>query len=168
MCNNTFEGKNGFEIPDGFYGNAFAYTTVLSKAGQLCRSPLGHALELVKKAKAMMSKEYMHSTADLLATKGRPRHTTVWNFLVADASRVELEQIDFGWGKPVYAGVAYAFPLLSIYVRYENTKGEVGVMVPVWLPPVAMSKLRKEVIRMIGGPDEEFADSNLGAMASKL
>lgn len=140
---------------------------MLSRAGKLCKNPLGYSLELVKMAKATMSKEYIQSAADLLVTRGRPRYTTVWNLLVSDASRAGLDQIDFGWGKPVYGGAACAMPLISIYGRYKNKRGEVGVVVPIWLPLVAMSRLREELIRMTGGPIEDFENSNC-VMASRL
>lgn len=129
---------------------------MLSAAGLLCKSPLKYAVQLVKRAKAMMSKEYIQSSADILVSKGRPRHTTAWNLVVGDASRVGFDQIDFGWGKPVYGGIACAFPLLSIFGRCKNMRDEVGVVVPIWLPLGAMRKLRKELLRMTGGPTEDF------------
>ncbi|TQD98871.1 hypothetical protein C1H46_015514 [Malus baccata] len=44
-------------LPLRYYGNAFAFPAVVSKAEPLCKNPLGYALELVTKAKATMNEE---------------------------------------------------------------------------------------------------------------
>ncbi|KAI7729765.1 hypothetical protein M8C21_003071 [Ambrosia artemisiifolia] len=53
-------------IPIGYYGNAFGYPAAISKARDICNKPLGHALELVMKAKSEVTEEYMRSIADLM------------------------------------------------------------------------------------------------------
>ncbi|XP_039169248.1 alcohol acyltransferase 17-like [Eucalyptus grandis] len=108
-CMINTRGKQGLGVPHGYYGN----TSVL----------LGYAVGLVKKAKEMVSEEYVRSSIDVLVLKGRPKYTTVWNYVVADATKVGLEEADFGWGKPAYGGVAGAFPLISFYVKYRTRKG---------------------------------------------
>ena len=82
------------QVPNGYYGNAFAFPTVLSKVELLCKNPLGYALELVKKTKAEMSEEYLRSVADLMVIKGRPSYVTAGNFLVADTTQVGFSGID--------------------------------------------------------------------------
>ncbi|KAK9270638.1 hypothetical protein L1049_026220 [Liquidambar formosana] len=54
-------GKDGLQMPLGYYGNAFVFPAVLSKAEMLCKNPLGYAGELVREAKAQMSEEYTGS-----------------------------------------------------------------------------------------------------------
>ncbi|KAI6706870.1 hypothetical protein NL676_009832 [Syzygium grande] len=125
-CTINARGKRGLGVPSGYYGNTSVYATVLSKAGRLCSSPLGYAVDLVRKAKGMVSEEYVRSSIDTLVIKGRPKYTTVWNYVVADSTKVGFEEVDFGWGKPAYGGVAGAFPLISFYVKYKTRKGEEG------------------------------------------
>ncbi|KAI3743413.1 hypothetical protein L1987_61122 [Smallanthus sonchifolius] len=57
-------------IPVGYYGNVIGYPAAISKARHLCNKPLGHALELVMKAKSEVTEEYMRSIADLMFSDG--------------------------------------------------------------------------------------------------
>ncbi|KAH9741650.1 Hydroxycinnamoyltransferase13 [Citrus sinensis] len=73
------------DIPPGYYGNAFTFSAVCSKAEQLCKNPIGYAVELVKKAKAQMNEEYIRSAGDLMVIKGRRiKFSTRGNFIVSD------------------------------------------------------------------------------------
>uniref|UniRef100_A0A2N9HR89 Benzyl alcohol O-benzoyltransferase n=1 Tax=Fagus sylvatica TaxID=28930 RepID=A0A2N9HR89_FAGSY len=59
-------------LPIGYYGNAFAISAAVTTTQKLCENSLGYALELVKKAKNEVTKEYMQSLADLMAAYGGP------------------------------------------------------------------------------------------------
>ncbi|XP_039169250.1 alcohol acyl transferase 1 allele GSd [Eucalyptus grandis] len=109
----------GLDVPRGYYGSTSVKATVLSKAGHLCTSPLGYAVELVRKAKEKVSEEYIRFSIDASVVKGGPKHTTIWDYVVADTTKVGFEAVDFEWGKPVYASVAGAIPLTIIYVKYK-------------------------------------------------
>ncbi|KAK1426090.1 hypothetical protein QVD17_14758 [Tagetes erecta] len=134
-------------IPIGYYGNAFAYPAAISKARDVCNKPFGHSLELVMKAKSEVTEEYMRSVADLMVIKGRPNFTTVGSYIVSDVSRFGFLDIDFGWGKAVYAGPD--FHVASFFTRYINHKGESEIVVPIWLPGVAMKRFVKELDNII-------------------
>ncbi|KAK1411835.1 hypothetical protein QVD17_32623 [Tagetes erecta] len=142
-------------LPVGYYGNAIGFPTAISTAQDMCDKPLGHTLELVKKAKSTVSEEYMRSVIDLMVTKGRPHFTTTRTYIVTDLTRASgLSEIDFGWGKPVYAGPSKAgdgdIPYVSsFYVRFINHKGESGIVVPIWLPSIAMKRFVKELNTML-------------------
>ncbi|KAH7560716.1 hypothetical protein JRO89_XS10G0081000 [Xanthoceras sorbifolium] len=87
------EKNYNMDLPPGYYGNAFAYPAVCTKAHILCENPLGYAVELVKETKAKMSEEYIRSMADLLVIRGRPRLIFKGNFIVSDNSRISLEKL---------------------------------------------------------------------------
>ncbi|KAM0065573.1 putative benzyl alcohol O-benzoyltransferase [Helianthus debilis subsp. tardiflorus] len=139
-------------IPVGYYGNVICSPAAISKARDLCNKPLGHALELVKKAKSEVSEEYVRSVADLMATKGRPSSST-GSYIVSDLTRTSLLELDFGWGKAVYAGPD--LPVAGFYTRYINHKGESIIVVPVQLPGKAMKRFAEELDYMLAADDRD-------------
>jgi hypothetical protein len=140
-------GRQGLKVPSGYYGNAFAYPTAISKAGLLCQSPVGYALELVTRLKTQMNEEYIKSAADLMVLKGRPHYTTVWSFLIADVTRLGLGDTDFGWRKAVYGGLIGARPCASYHVSgFKNGYGEEGILVPMLLPLPIMNRFQQELL----------------------
>ncbi|KAH6799370.1 HXXXD-type acyl-transferase family protein [Perilla frutescens var. frutescens] len=147
-------------IPEGYYGNAFAFPVAISTAGDLSKNPLHYALELVRKAKADVTEEYMKSLADLMVIRGRPHFTVVRSYLVSDVTHAGFGQVDFGWGNPAYGGPAKggvgAIPgVASFYIPFKNNKGENGIVVPICLPADAMEVFVKELesILKTGGGD---------------
>ncbi|VAH83786.1 hypothetical protein VPH35_054853 [Triticum aestivum] len=118
-------GHAGTPLPEGFYGNAFAYSTAATTAGELCGGGLGHTLELVKKAKSAVTYDYLLSVADLMS-------------------------VDFGWGEAVYGGPAKGgegpIPGVANYFLWsKNGKGEEGTLVPISLPKNVMERFQLEV-----------------------
>nr|CAD1824911.1 unnamed protein product [Ananas comosus var. bracteatus] len=91
-------------LPPGFYGNAFAFTVASSAAAKLCEQPLGYALELVKKAKAKATDEFMQSAVDYLVSNGRPHFAVAKTYIVSDVTRAGFEDVDFGLGRGCMAG----------------------------------------------------------------
>ncbi|XP_048319554.1 alcohol acyl transferase 1 allele RGa-like [Ziziphus jujuba] len=139
------KSTKGLNLPVGYYGNAFVYPSAVSKAGVLCKKPLGYAVELVKKAKSEMDEEYIRSFADLLVIRGRHRFKITKGYLVvSDVTSAGLDKIDFGWGLPEHAGPAIGFPLISFFMKYK-VGGEDGVVIPIWLPLFAVERFRQEV-----------------------
>ncbi|XP_028800876.1 benzyl alcohol O-benzoyltransferase-like [Neltuma alba] len=154
-CVSNIRGKsNPPLLPPGYYGNAFVYPAAVTTAGKLCENPLGYALELVKKAKAEATAEYIQSVADLMVIKGRPGLTMRGTWSASDISRVRFRDVDFGWGKAVYAGPpttgAGDFQGVSYYVGYQNGKGEECIVVPCSLPLNAMKRFIQEVDQLLG------------------
>nr|CAN69948.1 hypothetical protein VITISV_009219 [Vitis vinifera] len=147
-CLINMRGKRGFDLPPGYYGNAFVYPASITKAGMLCKNPLEYAIRLLKKAKAEMSQEYVKSVADLMVIKGRPSFTQPGNYLISDLTRAGFGEIDFGWGKPVYGGIARALSNISFCMRFRNSKGEEGNVIPICLPPPVMERFEEELKRM--------------------
>ncbi|KAJ6884254.1 hypothetical protein NC652_031297 [Populus alba x Populus x berolinensis] len=66
---------------------------------ELSRKPIGYALELVRKAKADMTEEYLRSTASFDSEQGKASFTVPGTYIVSDLRRAGLEKVDFGMGK---------------------------------------------------------------------
>ncbi|KAG6605171.1 Benzyl alcohol O-benzoyltransferase, partial [Cucurbita argyrosperma subsp. sororia] len=156
LCIVNSRSKFNPPLPLGYYGNAFAFPVALTTAGKLCQNPVGYALELVRKAKADVTEEYMKSVADLMVTKGRPHFTVVRSYLVSDVTRAGFGDVDFGWGKAAYGGPAKggvgAIPgVASFYIPFKNKMGEKGVLVPLCLPAPAMERFVEELDGLLKG-----------------
>nr|TKS09234.1 hypothetical protein D5086_0000095290 [Populus alba] len=131
-------------LPRGYYGNCIAYSVAMATAGEISRNSLGFTLELVRKAKANVTEEYMRSVADLLVIKGRPWYTMVRSYLVSDVTRAMFAEMNLGWGKPKYGGPAKG-NVASFQIPYRTKKGEDGVLVTLCLPTPAMERFVKEL-----------------------
>ncbi|KAF7110372.1 hypothetical protein CFC21_110488 [Triticum aestivum] len=143
-------GRRDVPLPEGFYGNAFAYSVAVTTAGELCAGGLGYALELVKKAKSAVTYDYLLSVADLMVLRGRPLFALSRTYIVSDVSHAGFKSVDFGWGEAVYGGPAKGgegpIPGVTNYFsRSKNGKGEEGTVVPISLPKDAMDKFHLEV-----------------------
>ncbi|KAH7842306.1 hypothetical protein Vadar_003818 [Vaccinium darrowii] len=111
-------------LPIRYYGNAMATPVAITTASKLCQNPLGCALQLVRKAKADVTEEYMRSVADLMVIKGRPFFSLVRSYLVSDLTHAYFRDVDFGWGKAAYGGPANGEVAGSFYIPFTNKKGE--------------------------------------------
>nr|XP_043630904.1 benzyl alcohol O-benzoyltransferase-like [Erigeron canadensis] len=146
-------------LPKGYYGNCIAITVAISTVFELLNKPFSHTLEIVMKAKTCVNEEYMRSLADMLVIKGRPNVTIFQNniFFVNDLTLARFDVVDFGWGKPKYGGPGTTGPLDSgFYFPYTNAKGEYGIVVPIYLPSVAMENFVKEMNKMLADRDNNL------------
>ncbi|TVU05126.1 hypothetical protein EJB05_48277, partial [Eragrostis curvula] len=126
-------------FPDGYYGNTIVLPMAISPAGELCARPLGYG--------------YARSVADLMALCGRPplalgRH----GFILSDLTKLGFGDLDYGWGRPVYAPAAKAVDVLSFLGPLKNAKGVDGVVVPMCLPGPAMDRFVEEMAKLAGAP----------------
>ncbi|XBH94283.1 hypothetical protein VPH35_085094 [Triticum aestivum] len=124
-------------IPVGYYGNAFAFPVAISTAGDLCTNPVSYAVELMMKTKREVDVEYVRSVARLMAG---------------------FRDVDFGWGTPVYAGLAKGgirdIPgVASSLIAVKNANGEEGLAAPMCLPRPVMAKFVEEMRRLMRPAD---------------
>ncbi|XP_054818429.1 benzyl alcohol O-benzoyltransferase-like isoform X2 [Prosopis cineraria] len=155
-------GLNRPLLPKGYYGNATVFPTAISTVGKLCESPLGYALELVRKAKAEVNDEYFHSVADLIATREPTCSGTMLSCMVSDFMALGFRNVDFGWGKAAYAGPAKTLDTFlgqMFYVGHTNSKGEEGRMVTVCLPLECMERFAKELDLLLNGVQWQIQES---------
>ncbi|XP_057966521.1 methanol O-anthraniloyltransferase-like [Malania oleifera] len=141
-------GKGLIDVPTGYYGNAFVYPAVVSTTQLLCENPLEFAVELVKKVKTQVSEEYVRSVVDLMVMKGRPMYTMESMYMISDTRFLGLEEVDLGWGKPIYSGPAKAVSTTSFCVGFKNSKGEKGIVVSICLPLEVMNRFQEELKKM--------------------
>ncbi|KAJ4825687.1 hypothetical protein Tsubulata_041412, partial [Turnera subulata] len=138
-------------LPQGYYGNAFAFPAAVTTAGKLYQDhpSLGYALELVRNAKAQLTQDYMRSVAALMAARGDSLARPKRSYIVSDIRHVGFQDVDFGWGKAAFCGVARAgaedYPDVTYVMSFTNKKGETGIVVPLCLPALAMHRFEKEL-----------------------
>ncbi|CAN0841308.1 Benzyl alcohol O-benzoyltransferase [Linum grandiflorum] len=138
-------------LPKGYYGNALAYPTAVATAGDLCRNPLGHVANLVKKAKSEVTVEYMRSVADFNVVTGRCRKfTAVRSYEVSDLTRAGLGEVELGWGKPAYGGpIRGCTHKSSKLLSSIDHHGVEGILLPMVLPIQAMEIFDQELKKML-------------------
>ncbi|KAM7507329.1 hypothetical protein LguiA_017782 [Lonicera macranthoides] len=156
LCHVNARSILDMSLPAGYYGNAFVFPAAISTVKNLSQNSLGYALELVMKAKSSVTTEYVRSVADLMVTRGRPPLQAAGSWLVSDFTRVGLRDVDFGWGKAVYGGMATGrvgdIPgLFNLFVPFRDNKGENVVVVPLCLPAAAMERFVKVLGSMLVG-----------------
>ncbi|CAN0896495.1 Benzyl alcohol O-benzoyltransferase [Linum grandiflorum] len=136
-------------LPGGYYGNAMAFPAVTARAGELCRNPLGYALDLARKAK---SAHHMNSVADMALFA----MTSKWTFMVSDVTWAGFSSVDFGWGEAVYAGPGEANVgpiggVANFCVPGKNKEGEDGIVLAISLPAEAMERFEQELESLFKG-----------------
>ncbi|EYU41399.1 hypothetical protein ABFS82_11G106400 [Erythranthe guttata] len=113
----------------------------------LSKNPYHYALELLRKAK-------LEAMADPMIIERLSRFSFVGGYVVSNARHLGFEDVDFGWGKAVYGGVAkenigFVPELLSVYMPYKNNKGDNGIVVSICLPENAMDVFTKELEMLV-------------------
>ncbi|OMO57439.1 Transferase [Corchorus capsularis] len=156
MCIVNVRSKFNPPLPSGYYGNAFVFPVAKTTAGQLCRNPLEYAVELVKEAKASVTGEYVKSVASLMVINvKRLKFPMRGSYLISDVRHMGFRDLDFGWGKAEFGGLAKAIGPISFIISAKDKKGEVGALVPVCLPAPAMERFAKELEKMLMHPTYE-------------
>ncbi|KAG9453478.1 hypothetical protein H6P81_006382 [Aristolochia fimbriata] len=150
----TGRGNSQCPLAAGYYGNAFAFPGVVTPVEELCKNPLGYAVELIKKTKSAINNigDYLQSLSDFMTLNNRPPFPlTRTTYIVSDNSRIGWTELNFGWGKPVFAGPAEATSLgdvpgaITFYVRSRNMEGEEGILAPMRLPKLCMERFVREL-----------------------
>ncbi|KAK1386814.1 hypothetical protein POM88_014992 [Heracleum sosnowskyi] len=112
-------------IPVGYYGNAFVLPGVIS------------------------TRNTMRSFIDITVMKGRALISTEWTYIVDDLTQLGLWDTNYGWGKPIYGGMAYSEVdptpgTGNFFLRIRKKDGDEDVIVaPMCLPAGAMERFEK-------------------------
>ncbi|XP_011035903.1 PREDICTED: taxadien-5-alpha-ol O-acetyltransferase-like [Populus euphratica] len=90
-------------VPSGYYGNAFVLGCAQTSVKDLAEKGLGYAAMLIKRAKERVDNEHVRSVIELVS-QARACPDSVGVLIMSQWSRLGLERVDFGMGKPVHVG----------------------------------------------------------------
>ncbi|KAK4433314.1 Omega-hydroxypalmitate O-feruloyl transferase [Sesamum alatum] len=90
-------------LPSGYYGNAFVLGCVQTCVRDLTAKGLGYVTELVRRAKERVGDEYVKEVVELVSSS-RTSVNSTGVLIMTQWSRMGLESVDFGMGRPVQMG----------------------------------------------------------------
>ncbi|XP_010254732.1 PREDICTED: omega-hydroxypalmitate O-feruloyl transferase-like [Nelumbo nucifera] len=133
---NVRKTLNNPQLPQGYYGNGFVLACAETTVKELLGANLHHGVKLVQQAKAALTDEYVRSMIDLLEER-RLKPDLSASLVISPWSRLGLEDLDFGEGKPLHMG-----PLASeIYCLFLPVVGDINsVRVLVSVPESIVDK----------------------------
>ncbi|KAF8009722.1 hypothetical protein BT93_J0649 [Corymbia citriodora subsp. variegata] len=116
-------------LPSGYYGNAFVLACSQATAKDLTEKGLGFATALVKRAKDRVDDEYVRTVVETVS-ESRACPDSVGVLIVSQWSRLGLDRVDFGMGRPVGVGPVccdrYCL-LLPVHDRSDAVKSMVAL-----------------------------------------
>ncbi|KAJ8764153.1 hypothetical protein K2173_005066 [Erythroxylum novogranatense] len=90
-------------LPSGYYGNAFVLGCAQASVKDLSEKGLGYASLLIKNAKDRVNNDYVRSVVQSVSLS-RASPDSVGVLIMSQWSRLGLEMVDFGMGRPVHVG----------------------------------------------------------------
>ncbi|KAG2549608.1 acyl transferase 1-like [Panicum virgatum] len=154
-------------IPRGYYGNAHFSPIVEATVAELCSQPLAHTVELVRKTKLSVTKEFMKSMVHTIALKRQwppPMMDKIYE--VSDTKWIATNVTRFGWAELVGGGIPLAGDLTSKlgsdHMRCKNEDDEYSTIVSMLLPKPAMERFKNEMSVWLNKHD----DKNLVILSS--
>ncbi|KAH1032890.1 hypothetical protein J1N35_045064 [Gossypium stocksii] len=124
LCAVNARSKFNPSLPSGYYGNVFFFPAAITTVKSLREKSLGYAVELIKQAKASVTEEYVKSVAALMVARGKRIHfpNVIGTYIISDLTKAGVEDIDFGWGKAMFAGPSIAVGVISFLMPTKNKK----------------------------------------------
>ncbi|KAK4273723.1 hypothetical protein QN277_017062 [Acacia crassicarpa] len=116
-------------IPEGYYGNAFVLGCAQSSTKELVQNGLGYGSGLVRSAKERVDNEYVREVIERVS-ESRASPDSVGVLILSQWSRLGLERVDFGAGRPVHVG-PICCDRYCLFVPVNNERDAVKVMVAV-------------------------------------
>ncbi|KDP44731.1 hypothetical protein JCGZ_01231 [Jatropha curcas] len=90
-------------LPGGYYGNGFVLGCAQTSVKDLTEKGLGYAAGLIQKAKERVDNEHVRSVIESVSQSGACPDS-VGVLIMSQWSRLGLERVDFGLGRPVHVG----------------------------------------------------------------
>ncbi|KAH6755850.1 HXXXD-type acyl-transferase family protein [Perilla frutescens var. hirtella] len=142
------------EMPRGYYGNGFVLACAEAKVKELVALNLHHGVKLVQHAKSTITNEYVRSMIDLL-DDGNVTTDLSSSLVISQWSKLGLEELNFGEGKPLHMGPLYS----DIYCLFLPVAGEFdAVKVLVSMPESVVDKFEFYMTQL----DDEINVENNG------
>ncbi|ESW08634.1 hypothetical protein PHAVU_009G061200 [Phaseolus vulgaris] len=132
------------ELPQGYYGNGFLLACAESSVEELVEGNLRQGVKVVQEAKARLKEEeYVRSMVDLLEDKTVKTDLST-SLVISQWSRLGLEEVDFGEGKPLHMG-----PLTSdIYCLFLPVAGDANaIRVLLSVPETMVERFQYHMMR---------------------
>lgn len=123
-------------LPAGYYGNAFILGCAQSSVKDLVEMGLWYAAGLVKAAKERVGDEYVRAVVESVS-ESRACPDAVGVLIVSQWSRLGLERVDLGMGKPAHVG-PICCDRYCLFLPVPDQREAVKVMVAV--PTSAVDK----------------------------
>lgn len=123
-------------LPAGYYGNAFVLGCAQATAGELGEKKLSLVAGLVKKAKERVGDEHVRHVTELVS-ESRVSPDSVGVLILSQWSRLGLEKVDFGMGRPVHVGPVCCDRYCIMLPVFNQTE---AVKVMVAVPKSAVDK----------------------------
>eukprot|EP01018_Ginkgo_biloba_P018311 Gb_35737 [translate_table: standard] len=130
-------------LPKGFVGNGILTASASASVQELHEKPLSYCVAKVQEAISSITDDYVRSAVDWLGVyKGIPSAIN-GNFFLSAWSKLPLYELDFGWGKPVYASPIVG-GLEEFVLLLSHGSGE-GLNVWIILKPHQMDIFQKHI-----------------------
>jgi Transferase family len=138
-------------LPQGFYGNGFVLGCAETPVDQLLASSPYYGIRIVQMAKKSLQDSYIRSVIDLLEER-RSAPDMSASLVISAWSRLGLEELDFGSGKPLHMG-----PLTSeIYCVFAPVVGDSGAInMVISVPEGVAERFEQYCIRGFEGTEEK-------------
>lgn len=116
-------------LPEGYYGNAFVLGCAQSSARELAERGVEYGSGLVKRAKERVDDEHVRRVVELVAEL-RASPDSVGVLILSQWSRLGLERVDFGMGKPIHVG-PICCDRYCLFLPVKDQRDAVKVMLAV-------------------------------------
>ncbi|KAL1348261.1 hypothetical protein HN51_024232 [Arachis hypogaea] len=125
-------------LPEGYYGNAFVLGCAVTRARDLEEKGIGYGSGLVRMAKERVGKQYVREVSELVS-ESMANPDSVGVLIVSQWSRLGMERVDFGMGKPEHVGsVCCDRYCLFLPASDNEDESREGVKVMVAVPTFAV------------------------------
>ncbi|KAL5171004.1 Taxadien-5-alpha-ol O-acetyltransferase [Glycine soja] len=116
-------------LPEGYYGNAFVLGCAQTSAWELGERGVGYGSGLVKRAKERVDSEHVRRVVELVS-ESRASPDSVGVLILSQWSRLGLERVELGMGKPLHVG-PICCDRYCLFLPVTGERASVKVMVAV-------------------------------------
>ncbi|XP_010689438.3 alcohol acyltransferase 9 [Beta vulgaris subsp. vulgaris] len=126
----NFRNRIKPRLPVGFYGNGFTLGCAVTTVNDLTEKGIGYGAELIKRAKERVDGKYVKQVIELVS-ENRTSPDSVGVLVLSQWSRLGLERVDFGLGKPAHVGPICSDKYCLLLPVNNNQREAVRVMLAV-------------------------------------